>query len=334
MFRSGFVSVIGRPNVGKSTLINTLLGRKALIVSDKPQTTRNRIQAVYTGDNFQIVFLDTPGIHKPKHLLGDYMLKSALDALKEVDIILFMVEATSSPGPGDRYIAELLRSVGTPIFLVVNKVDLITDEVEDRQLPQYSQLGEFRQVFTISALEEKNVQQLLEGIYALLPEGPCYYPPGTVIDRPQEFLAGETIREKILLKTREEIPHSVAVGIEKMQLRETKRDRGRFSLSHSCDSENRPLSQGEQSPMPLQDGKETGDILLPLLVIEAIIYVEKDSQKKIIIGKKGSMLREIGTEARLELEKIFGNPVFLDLWVKVKKDWRQKEHNLRQFGYE
>jgi GTP-binding protein Era len=321
MFRSGFVSVIGRPNVGKSTLINTLLGRKALIVSDKPQTTRNRIQAVYTGDNFQIVFLDTPGIHKPKHLLGDFMLKSALDALKEVDLILFMVEATSSPGPGDKYIAELLHSVDTPKFLVVNKVDLIADAVEDRLLPLYSRLGEFKQVFTISALEEINVQQLLEAIYTLLPEGPCYYPPGTVIDRPQEFLAAETIREKILLQTREEIPHSVAVEIEKMQLREAK--------PKKCDRENRPLSQQMS-----QDGKVPGDVLPPLLVIEAIVYVEKDSQKKIIIGKKGGMLKEIGTEARLELEKIFGNPVFLDLWIKVKKDWRQKEHNLRQFGYE
>lgn len=365
MFRSGFVSVIGRPNVGKSTLINTLLGRKALIVSDKPQTTRNRIQAIYTSDNFQIVFLDTPGIHKPKHLLGDYMLKSALDALKEVDLILFMVEAMSSPGPGDRYIADLLRGVDTPIFLVVNKIDLIADGVE-KHLPLYRQLGEFEGIFTISALEEKNVKQLLEGIYAMLPEGPHYYPPETFIDRPQDFLAAETIREKILQLTREEIPHSVAVEIEEMYLRDSKLTDNRSQMGRrGAMSQENPTSTssaenvtkdntsgkgslantGNRSRLPgphkLHRSQKSQKELLQkellqkeLLVIGAVIHVEKESQKRIIIGKKGGMLKEIGTEARLELEKIFGNPIFLDLWVKVKKDWRQKEHNLRQFGYD
>ncbi|HHT45861.1 MAG TPA: GTPase Era [Firmicutes bacterium] len=360
MFHSGFVSVIGRPNVGKSTLINTLLGRKALIVSDKPQTTRNRIQAIYTSENFQIVFLDTPGIHKPRHLLGDYMLKSALDALQEVDLILFMVEATSSPGPGDRYIADLLRSIDTPKFLVVNKIDLIADGVEER-LRLYKQLGEFKEAFTISALEEKNVRQLLEGIFAMLPEGPRYYPPETVIDRPQDFLAAEIIREKILQLTREEIPHSVAVEIEEMYLRDSKLTDNRSQMgrrgamlqenlasTHLVEnvtkdntSENGfPANTGKRSRIsgqhklhsPTKSQKEL--LQKELLVIGAVIYVEKESQKRIIIGKKGGMLKEIGTEARLELEKIFGNPIFLDLWVKVKKDWRQKEHNLRQFGYE
>jgi GTPase len=294
MFVSGFVSVIGRPNVGKSTLINSLLGKKVLIVSDKPQTTRNRIQAILTTEKAQVIFLDTPGLHKPKHKLGDYMVKSALGALKDVELILFMVEAFSPPGPGDTYIASLLQGVKAPVFLVMNKTDLAPSDYEEKFLPLYRQLYDFKGFFLISAREEDNLESLLSGIIEILPEGPQYYPPEMVVDHPEQFLAGEMIREKIFTKTREEIPHSVAVEVSSMELRKNK----------------------------------------DLLDIQAVIYVEKDSQKKIIIGKNGSMLKEIGTEARHELERVFGNPVFLDLWVKVKKDWRKKENNLRQFGYE
>ncbi len=294
MFVSGFVSVIGRSNVGKSTLVNSFLGRKLLIVSDKPQTTRNRIQAILTTEKAQVVFLDTPGIHKPRHKLGDYMLKSALGALKEVELILFVVEATFPPGPGDSYIASLLRETDTPIFLIINKMDRAPLQFEEEWLPLYLQQGKFQKYFLVSALQGTNMNPLLQEIVEVLPPGPLYYPPEAEIDRPEEFLAAEMIREKILLCTKEEIPHSTAVEIDSMVLRE---------------------------------GRD-------ILDIRAVIYVERDSQKGIIIGKNGTMLKQIGTEARLELEGLLGNPVFLDLWVKVKKDWRRKDGYLRQLGYE
>ena len=294
MFVSGFVSIVGRPNVGKSTLINSLLGRKLLIVSDKPQTTRNRIQAIFTTEQAQIIFLDTPGIHKPRHKLGDYMVRAALEALKGVELVLFTVEATSPPGPGDSYIAALLRKIETPVFLVVNKTDLAPAQFEEEWLPLYLQQGEFQNYFLVSALQGTNLTPLMQAIIGLLPPGPLYYPPEMSVDRPVEFLVAELIREKIFLQTREEIPHSTAVEVESMVLREDR----------------------------------------DLLDIRAVIYVEKESQKGIIIGKNGAALKQIGTEARLELEKLLGNPVFLDLWVKVKKDWRRKENNLRRFGYD
>lgn len=294
MFVSGFASIVGRPNVGKSSLINSFLGQQLLIVSDKPQTTRNRIQAILTTEKSQIVFMDTPGIHKPRHRLGDYMLKSAREALKEVDLVLFMVEATCPPGPGDSYIAALLREIDTPLFLVVNKIDLAPAQFEAEWFPLYLQLGRFQKYFLVSALQGANLGPLLQDITAVLPPGPRYYPPEMVIDRPEEFLVAEKIREKVLRCTREEVPHSVAVAVDSMHLREDKN----------------------------------------MLEIRAVIYVEKDSQKGIVIGKNGAMLKQVGTEARQDLEKLLGNPVFLDLWVKVKKDWRRKDSYLRQFGYE
>lgn len=293
MFVSGFVSIVGRPNVGKSTLINSLLGRKLLIVSDKPQTTRNRIQAILTTEEAQIIFLDTPGIHKPRHKLGNYMVRVALEALKEVELILFMVEATAPPGPGDQYIAALLGEIATPVFLVVNKIDLASPQFAEEWLPAYLQLLDFKKHFLVSALQGKNLEELLAEIIKELPPGPLYYPPEIAVDRPEEFLAAEIIREKIFLLTGDEIPYSTAVEIESMGLRPDK----------------------------------------DLLEIRANIYVEKESQKGIIIGKNGAMLKEIGTRARLELEKLLGNPIFLELWVKVKKDWRSKENVLRQLGY-
>jgi len=294
MFVSGFVSIVGRPNVGKSTLINSLLGRKLLIVSDKPQTTRNRIQAILTAPNAQIIFLDTPGIHKPKDKLGDYMVKAALEALKEVELVLFMVEATSPPGPGDSYIASLLRQVDTPVFLVINKMDLAPAQFREEWLFSYLQLGAFQKHFLVSALQGENLQQLLEEVIRILPPGPLYYPADVSLDRPEEFLAAEIIREKIFWLTSQEIPYATAVTIESISLRENR----------------------------------------DLLDIRAVIYVEKESQKGIIIGKNGEMLKKIGTAARQELENLLGNPVFLHLWVKVKKDWRSKENTLRQLGYE
>ncbi len=298
MFLSGFVSVIGRPNVGKSTLINHFMGQKVMIVSDKPQTTRNKVQAVLTTATAQVVFIDTPGIHRPRHQLGDYMVKTALDTLKEVDLLLFMVEANAPPGSGDRYIAGLLQEIKTPVFLVLNKIDLAPPFFQEELLPLYQQLVGYKKYFPLSALSGQSTDLLMDSILQELPQGPLYFPEEMLTDRPQNFLISEIIREKILCRTREEIPHSVAVEIMDMRV-------------------------GEE--------KECGR---GILNIGAVIYVEKDSQKKIVIGKKGSMLKEIGTEARQELEELLGTKIFLDLWVKVKKDWRRKDNILRQLGYQ
>lgn len=291
--QSGFVSVIGRPNVGKSTLINSFLGKKVSIVADKPQTTRNRIHAILTTADAQVIFMDTPGIHKPKHRLGDYMVKVARESLQGADLLLFMAEAANPPRRGDRHIVSLLRDPDTPVFLVVNKMDLAPPDFKERWLPLYLQLYAFKRHFLVTARQGEGLKPLLADIIRVLPPGPLYYPPEFATDRPEEFLVGEIIREKIILQTREEVPHSVAVEVEHMQLRA---------------------------------GRD-------LIDVRAVIYVERDSQKMILIGKKGRMLKEIGTAARRELEKILGNRLFLNLWVKVKKDWRRKEGHLQQFGY-
>ena len=294
MYISGFVAVVGRPNVGKSTLINALIGEKVLIVSDKPQTTRNRIQAVLTADDFQVVFVDTPGIHKPKHQLGDYMVQSALGTLKEVDLVLLVVEATAPPGPGDKYIAELLKSTQVPIMLVANKMDLAPADFGASWFQQYLDLLSFQGQLKVSAQSGENMADLLREILRFLPEGPMYYPQDMIMDRPLNFQVSEVIREKILQQTREEIPHSIAVDVTKLAPRENKK----------------------------------------LVDIHAAVFVEKDSQKKIIIGKGGQRLKSIGQEARAELEEVLESPVYLDLWVKVKPDWRRKQNVLRQLGYE
>ncbi len=289
-FRSGFVAIVGRPNVGKSTLLNSMIGRKVAIVSDKPQTTRNRISGVLTGEGYQIVFVDTPGIHRPQHKLGEYMVRAARAALTDVDLILFTVDGRFPPGGGDRYLARILADVSTPVFLLVNKMDAVRDA--GARLEEYSALGEFAEVMGISALTGEGVRELVEKIRERLPEGPMYYPEDEVTDQPEVFIAAELIREKVLHLTREEVPHAVAVEVTAMEERD--------------------------------DG---------LLYIGANIYVERDSQKGIIIGKGGSMLREIGRLARQEMEGLFATRIFLELWVKVKKDWRNREGNLHAFGY-
>jgi GTP-binding protein Era len=291
-FRSGFAAIIGRPNVGKSTLLNQLVGQKVAIMSDKPQTTRNKIQGVYTTEKEQIVFLDTPGIHKPKSRLGDYMNQAALSALNEVDVVLVMVDVTMEPGAGDRFIIEQLKKVDTPVFLVLNKIDQVHPEALLPIIATYKDMHDFAEIIPVSAKLGSNVQTLLDEIVKRLPEGPQYYPADQVTDYPEQFICAELIREKILMLTREEVPHSVAVYVEDMR----REDNGVVRLS-------------------------------------AVVVVERDSQKRIVIGKNGSMLKEVGTLARQDIERLLGSKIFLELWVKVKKDWRNQEAALKEFGF-
>lgn len=290
--KSGFIAVIGRPNVGKSTLINSLIGQKIAIMSDKPQTTRNRILCILTRPEAQIVFLDTPGIHKPKHKLGEYMVKAAEGTLKEVDAIFFVVDATEKMGPREYYILERLQATAKPVILVVNKLDLIEKEQVLPIISHYTDKYPFVGVVPISAKEETNLDALIEEVEKYLPEGPQYYPEDMVTDQPERLIVAELVREKALQLTRDEVPHAIAVDVDEMKAR------------------------------------DNGDTY-----IRATIYVERDSQKGILIGAKGSMLKEIGKLARADIEMLLGTRVFLDLWVKVKKDWRDRDSVLRGFGF-
>jgi GTP-binding protein Era len=292
-YKSGFISIIGRPNVGKSTFLNRVIGQKIAIMSDKAQTTRNKIQGVLTVNDAQMVFIDTPGIHKPKHKLGDFMMKVAVNTLKEVDLILFMVNAEEGFGRGEEFILEKFQTVNTPIFLVINKIDQIHPDNLLPIIESYKERYNFKEIVPISALEGNNVERLLEQIKSFLPEGPQYYPADQVTDHPERFIITELIREKALHLTREEIPHSLADVLDKMERRE---------------------------------GKEIIDVM-------ATVIVERDSQKGIIIGKQGSMLKEIGKRARVDIENLLGSKVYLELWVKVQIVWRNKMSQLRDYGF-
>ena len=290
--KSGFIAVIGRPNVGKSTLINTLIGQKIAIMSDKPQTTRTRILCILTKPDMQIVFLDTPGIHKPKDKLGEYMVKAAEGTLKEVDGIFFVVDATEKMGPGERYIMERLEATSKPVILAVNKLDLIEREQALPIIASYTAKYDFAGVVPISAKEGMNLEGLLEEAAKYLPEGPQYYPEDMITDQPERLIVAELVREKVLHLTRDEVPHAIAVEVDEMTTR------------------------------PNDD-----------VYIRATVYVERDSQKGIIIGAKGAMLKEIGALAREDIQNLLGSRVFLDLWVKVKKDWRNRTGVLHNFGF-
>ena len=293
-FKSGFVTLIGRPNVGKSTLMNHLIGQKIAITSNKPQTTRNRIQTVYTSKEGQIVFLDTPGIHKAKNKLGEYMVNVAEHTLKEVDVVLWLVEPSSFIGKGERHIAEQLSRSGVPVILVMNKKDTVDKEALAGFLEAYRPLLDFADMIPVSALRGQNLDAVIRAIFRYLPYGPQYYDDDTVTDQPQRQIAAELIREKALRCLEEEIPHGIAVAIDQMKERE--------------------------------DGS--------LIDIDATIICEKESHKGIIIGKGGTMLRRIGSQARREIEKMMEQQVNLKLWVKVKKDWRDSDFLLKNFGYD
>ncbi|MBP1765024.1 MAG: GTP-binding protein Era-like-protein [Firmicutes bacterium] len=292
-YKSGFVAVIGRPNVGKSTLVNSLIGRKIAIMSDKPQTTRNKIVCVLSLPDAQILFIDTPGIHKPKHKLGEYMVRTAENTLKEVDVVLFVVDGTAEKGAGEQYILDRLASVKTPVVLAVNKIDQIPKNKMAAVLKTYADGYDFAAVVPISALEHTNLEILTQELKNYMEPGPQYYPDDMITDQPERLLIAELIREKTLQLTREEIPHAIAVDIEEITTR------------------------------PNDD-----------LYVRAVIYVERDSQKGIVIGAGGSLLKEIGRLARIDIQNLLGSKVFLDLWVKVKKDWRNREGILRSFGYD
>lgn len=293
-YKSGFISIIGRPNVGKSTFLNRVIGQKIAIMSDKPQTTRNKIQGVLTRDQSQMIFIDTPGIHKPKHKLGEFMIKVSKNTLREVDLIMFMVNAEQGLGKGDEFILELLEGTKTPVFLVVNKIDQIHPDELVNIIETYKGKFPFAEIIPISALQGNNVDNLLVTIENYLPDGPQYYPADQVTDHPERFIISELIREKVLHLTREEIPHSIAVVIDKIKR----------------DEENEHMIR-----------------------VQATIMVERDSQKGIVIGKRGALLKEVGTLARKDIEMLLGSKVYLELWGKVQKDWRNKSTHLRDFGY-
>ena len=292
-FRSGFVSIVGRPNVGKSTLLNAMVGEKLSIITDKPQTTRNRITGVRTDVDSQIVFIDTPGIHKPKHRLGETMVKTAFDTFGEVDMVLFLVDIADGVGTGDLFVAEQLKKVRTKKVLILNKTDKIDTEKYLANYGKIEQLGVFDEIFAMSALNEKSVQKLVDYIKGYLTEGPMYYPAGMVTDQPEKAIIAEIIREKALLYLDQEIPHGIAVEIE--------------SLSERQDKD--------------------------LIDVGAVIVTEKKSHKGIIIGKGGRKLKGIGKAARLDIENLFDAKVNLQIWVKVKEGWRDSDSFIKNYGF-
>jgi GTP-binding protein Era len=290
-FRSGYVSLIGRPNVGKSTLLNALLGQKISIVGPKPQTTRNKIIGVKTIPDAQIIFIDTPGIHKPRHKLGETMVKTALEALHEVDVVLFMVEP-HQPERGDAGVVDLLRKMRSPVFLLINKIDTIKKQDILPVMNHYKEIYPFQELIPVSALKQDGIGLLLKRICDYLPPGPRYYPDDLITDQLERFMVSEIIREKIIEMTKEELPYSVAVEVLQWQERE--------------------------------DG---------LISISCNIYVEREGQKAIIIGKKGALLKAVGSAARADMEGLLNAKIFLELWVKVKKNWRNDDQLLKELGY-
>lgn len=291
-YKSGFVAIIGRPNVGKSTLLNAMIGQKIAIMSKRAQTTRNRIRGVRTTETSQTIFIDTPGIHTPHHRLGEYMVEMATQTFSEVDLILFVIDASAPMHPAERDIIKQFEQVKTPVFLILNKVDIVDKSLLLERIAAYQERYQFEDYVPISALRQDQTQLLAGLIEAKLPEGPKFYPDDMVTDYPEQFIITEIIREKVLQLTQEEIPHSVMVDVEQMERRNT-----------------------------------------DTLYVNAIIYTERDSQKGILIGKQGQMLKRVGELARRELEALLGNRLYLELWVKVKKDWRNRPTVLKQFGF-
>ncbi|MDR3241506.1 MAG: GTPase Era [Lactobacillaceae bacterium] len=291
-FKSGFIALVGRPNVGKSTLLNKMIGEKIAIMSPKAQTTRNKIQGIYTTDEGQIVFLDTPGIHKPQNSLGDYMVKTAMSAIREADMVWMIVNADQPRGGGDDFIIHRLKDTKTPVYLIINKIDLVEPQDLLAIIADYQAQMEFAEIFPISALKGDGVDELLQFGMDHMEAGPQYYPADQITDHPERFIMAELIREKVLQLTRQEVPHSVAVVIDKIE----RQDEGH-------------------------------------LHVQATIVVERPTQKNIVIGKQGAMIKEIGIRARKDIEHLLGDKVFLETWVKVEDRWRDKPQALQTYGY-
>lgn len=293
-YKSGFVAIVGRPNVGKSTLMNALVGQKIAIMSNRPQTTRNRIRGVLTTVDSQMIFIDTPGIHEPKHRLGEFMVRASVTTLREVDAVMLVVDATAPDHPLDNLVFERLSGVETPVLLVVNKVDAAKKTDILTLIDHYKDKRPFVDIVPVSAVDGTQLDDLLQVLEKQLPEGPQYYPEDSVTDHPEQFIIAEVIREKVLTSTWEEVPHSVMVEVEQLERR------------------------------------ENSDVLH----IHAVIYTERDSQKGILIGKRGALLKRVGQMARQELERLFGTKIYLELWVKVRKDWRNEPSLLRRWGFD
>lgn len=293
-FHSGFVSIVGRPNVGKSTLLNRMLGQKIAITSDKPQTTRNRILGIHNFDQGQILFIDTPGIHKPKGKLNRFMVDQAVSACSGIDLVLFLVEADDQPGGGDEYVLNILRNSGAKAALVINKIDLIEPQRLLKLIDAYSKCFDFCEVVPVSALTGDGVDRLIKAVEPYMPVGPSYYPEDMITDQPERVIVAEMIREKVMRRTHEELPYGVAVQVESFTEKPEKN----------------------------------------LVVIQAVINVERDSHKKIIVGRRGQMIKTLGQDARYEIERFLGTKVYLELFVRVQKDWTQSDRMLRELGYE
>jgi GTP-binding protein Era len=293
-FRSGFVSIIGRPNVGKSTLLNSIIGEKIVITSDKPQTTRNRIKGIHNIPGAQIIFIDTPGVHRATSMLNRYMVEEALASIREVDVILFLVAADAPAGSQESLIMELFAEVATPVILIINKIDLVPKAALLESIERYARHYPFKEIIPVSALTSDGVERVVASVCGYLPEGPLYFPDEILTDLPERFIVAEIIREKVFRLTRDEVPYSTAVEVESFKER--------------------------------QDGS--------LIAIAAVINVERDSQKGIIIGRKGDMLKKIGTQARREIEQLLDTKIFLELFVRVRKDWSENRQMLKEFGYE
>jgi len=293
-FHSGFVSIVGRPNVGKSTLLNRMLGQKIAITSDKPQTTRNRILGIHNFDQGQLLFIDTPGIHKPKGKLNRFMVDQAVSACSGIDLVLFLVEADDQPGGGDEYVLNILRNSGAKVALVINKIDLIAPQRLLKLIDAYSKRFDFCEVVPVSALTGDGVDRLIKAVEPYMPVGPSYYPEDMITDQPERVIVAEMIREKVMRRTHEELPYGVAVQVESFTEKPEKN----------------------------------------LVVIQAVINVERDSHKKIIVGRRGQMIRTLGQDARYEIERFLGTKVYLELFVRVQKDWTQSDRMLRELGYE
>lgn len=293
MYKSGFVTVVGRPNVGKSTLLNKVIGEKISIISDKPQTTRNKILLIYTEENSQIIFIDTPGIQMPRNKLGEYMLKISKSTLEEVDVITFMVDNSLEIGKMDSMIIEDLKTVSTPVILLINKIDELKEEEVLKLIDKYNNMNIFKEIIPISALNNINIDKYIQALKRMVPEGPKYFPGDMITDQPERFIVSEIIREKALIGLEEEVPHGIYVSIDSMKKREDK----------------------------------------DIVDISANIIVEKKSHKGIVIGKEGKKIKQIGSFARRDIETLLGSKVNLKLWVKVEKNWREKESKVKYFGY-